>query len=267
MGIIRDPRVMQIILLGIYTLAGVFLLDFSVTWIQIGLTLLLCTILELLLVYWKKGTLVWPPYSAVITGLGIALALRGDTVIPFIIAALVAIGLKHFVRYRGNHIFNPSNSGIVAVTLLIPSTATAPLQWGYFLWILALMSIGGLYLVFKVHRQTLVFSFFLSFIAIQYSRHLIWPEQWNANFSAFMWGGLFVFMFNMITDPKTSPKSIKSQLVFGVSTAVIAQIMIHLNVHNAVFISLAIVTLGRFLIIWIEDNVLNKNQTSVKHSC
>ncbi|WP_407270662.1 RnfABCDGE type electron transport complex subunit D [Radiobacillus sp. PE A8.2] len=254
---------MQIILLSTYAIIGGVLLNFSVTIWQIVVTLGICILLELVILYWKKGAFYWP-YSAVITGLGIALALRADTIIPFIMAAIVAISLKHIVRYRGDHILNPSNSGIVFVSLLLPATATDPLQWGYYLWALVLMSLGGLYLVYKVHRLALVVSFLIGFIGIQFLRQLIWTDLWNANFSSFMWGGLFIFTFNMITDPKTSPKKAKNQIFFGLVIALIAQMLIHMNIHNAVFISLAIVCLGRFLWIWARNQKMFKgNHPSV----
>ncbi|MFZ3579090.1 RnfABCDGE type electron transport complex subunit D [Virgibacillus sp. DJP39] len=257
MGLIRDPRIMQIILLSTYAILGGVLLQFSVTIWQIVITLGVCILLEFFYLYWKKGTFVWP-YSAVITGLGISLALRAETIIPFIMAAMVAIGLKHLIRYQGSHIFNPSNSGIAVISILFPVTATDPLQWGYYLWILGLMSLGGLYLVYKAHRLPLVFTFFTSFVGIQFVRLLIWPDVWNSHFSTYMWGGLFIFTFNMITDPKTSPKGAKSQVIFGLAIALSAQIMIHMNIHNAVFISLAIVCLGRFLWNWAVDQGMFK---------
>lgn len=263
MGVIRDPRILQIILLSIYAILGGALLQFSVTIWQIVITLAVCILLEFIFLYWRKGKLVWP-YSAVITGLGISLALRSETIIPFIMAAIVAIGLKQLLRYQGSHIFNPSNSGIAVISILFPITATDPLQWGYYLWILALMSLGGLYLVYKVHRLPLIVTFLISFVGIQFVRLLIWPDVWNTHFSTFMWGGLFIFTFNMITDPKTSPRGVKSQILFGFVIALIAQVMIHMNIHNAVFISLAIACLGRFLWNWTCDNGFFKtNRSSV----
>lgn len=252
MAVIRDPRTMQIGLLGLYAIVGLALFEFSVSISQILVTLGLCILLELLFVYWKQGKLIWPA-SAIITGLGISLALRAETLIPFIVAAIVAISLKHFIRYRGKHIFNPSNIGIVAVALMVPATATDPLQWGYSIWILALMSLGGFYLVYKVNRLPLVTTFLIAFVGIHFVRQLLWPEMWNTGFSSFMWGGLFIFTFNMITDPATSPKNVKSQLYFGAMIALLAQILIHFNVHHATFISLAIICLGRFVWSWARN--------------
>lgn len=263
MVVIRDPRIMQIVLLGAYTLIGLMYLNFELTVLKLVITLGICIFLEWFFLYLKHGKITLP-YSAVITALGIALLLRSDMVIPYVMASIVAIGLKHALRYHGDHIFNPSNSGIVAISVLFPMTvATDPLQWGYYLWILAVMSLGGLYLVYKVHRLPLVLSFFFSFVAIQWIRLLIWPEVWNSHFSSFMWGGLFVFTFNMITDPKTSPRGVKRQIFFGITIALLAQIMIHMNIHGALFISLALICLGKFLLRWVQDRGMLKRHPSI----
>ncbi|UOQ94005.1 RnfABCDGE type electron transport complex subunit D [Halobacillus shinanisalinarum] len=265
MGVIRDPRIMQIMLLGTYALTGKMLLQLQFTVIQMVVTLTVCILLEWFFVYLKNGTVMWP-HSAVITSLGIVLVLRADTVIPFIMASLVAIGFKHLLRYRESHIFNPSNIGISMIVVLFPlTTSTDPVQWGFYLWILAVMSLGGLYLVHKVHRLPLVLSFFFSFVGIQWIRHIIWTDALNASFSSFMWAGLFVFTFNMITDPKTSPKDVKKQIYFGSSIALTSQVIIHLNIHSALFISLAIICLGQFLWKWVRDLSMSKGkQASVK---
>jgi len=262
MAVIPFPKIVQIVLLGLYTLIGLLFLQFELTLLQLAVTLGVCILLECFFLYLKHREVTFS-YSAVITALGIALVLRSETMIPYVMASIVAIGLKHGLRYKGDHIFNPSNSGIAAISVLFPMiVATDPLQWGYYLWVLAAMSLGGLYLVYKVHRLPLILSFITSFVVIQWIRYFIWPDVWNSHFSSFMWGGLFIFTFNMITDPKTSPKLPKRQIIFGVTIALLAQIMIHLNIHGALFISLALVCFGKFLLRWGQDFGLLRRQVN-----
>lgn len=240
---VKDPRYLQIALLGAYTALGQVFLQFQVTMVQIAVTLVACILLEWVFTYLKDGVFR-SPASAIITGLGICLALRASTVIPFILASIVAIGLKHWLRYRGQHIFNPSNSGIVAISLLAPiAVATAPLQFGFYLYLLVAMSIAGAFLAFKVHRLSTVLTFLATFAGVQWIRLLIWPDSITAHFSTFMWGSLFVFTFNMITDPKTSSRRTRSQILYGFFIGLISQVLITLEVHGAVYISLAAICL------------------------
>lgn len=250
---IRDPRVLQILILTFFTLLGQTYLRFQVTPIQIIVTLVTCVTLELMFVYNRKEQMAVPK-SALITGLSIALLLRADSVYPFFLAAAVAIGTKHWLRYKGGHIFNPSNIGIVVISLLFPITvATAPLQWGFLLALLFVIATAGIYMVFRVNRFPTIISFLAGFLAAGLVRLGISDKSFQAIFNEFMWGGLLVFTFYMITDPKSSPNSRQGQIYFGLATALLGQVFIQLEIHGALFISLAVTCLGRFIWRWSMD--------------
>jgi Na+-translocating ferredoxin:NAD+ oxidoreductase RnfD subunit len=250
---IKDPRVLQILILTIFTLLGQTVLKFQVTPIQVIVTIGTCILLEWLFTYAKKEEFIVPK-SAMITGLSIALLLRADTVIPFLLASIAAITTKHWLQYKGGHIFNPSNIGIVVISLLFPITvATAPLQWGFFLALIFVIATAGTYMVYKVRRFPTILSFLGGFSVAGLTRHFVWDKSFNAIFNEFMWGGLLIFTFYMITDPKTSPNSTQGQIYFGLATALLGQIMIQMEIHGALFLSLALICLGRFLWRWGMD--------------
>jgi Na+-translocating ferredoxin:NAD+ oxidoreductase RnfD subunit len=203
--------------------------------------------LDMVFTFGKKKEIIFPK-SAMITALSIALLLRADTVIPFLLASIIAIGSKHWLQFRGRHIFNPSNIGIVVIALLFPITvSTAPLQWGFFWALLFVMVTAGTYMVYKVNRFPTILSFLSGFIAAGMVRMMIWDKTFQAIFNEFMWGGLLIFTFFMITDPKTSPQSTRGQMYFGFIVAILGQIMIQMEVHSALFISLALICLVRIL--------------------
>lgn len=251
---LKDPRDLQTILLVAFTLVGQFLLEFQVTPLQIVITVLVSVILDLVLSYAKKGEWI-NPKSAIITGLGTALMLRGDSITPFIMASIVGIGLKHILRYKNNHIFNPSNIGVVTIAILFPITvATAPLQWGFYIIILVLISLFGLYLTHKVKRLYIVLSFLGSFIFFGFIRMIVFDHSLHYIFNEFIWGGLFVFTFHMITDPKTSPSLKKEQIFYGVLTALLGQLMIEYQIPSALLVSLAFVCFLRFIVSVIKNH-------------
>ena len=104
---------------------------------------------------------LWPA-SALLTGNGVAFILRvpgtqhGDWWSlhgAWIFAATAAVSLlsKHLIRWRGRHIFNPSNFGLVLCFLVLGKTRAEPLDfwWGPMsLWLalalIALIVAGGL---------------------------------------------------------------------------------------------------------------------------
>lgn len=243
----RDPRILQLLILLGFTVLGRTYLHFQVTTMQIFVTLATAILLEWAFMYWRKGIIVIP-YSAVISALGIALMLRADSIAPYIMAAIIAISSKFLIRYQGNHIFNPSNIGIVAIAIFFPITvATAPLQWGFYVGFLLIIILMGTYLVYKVRRLPLVTSFLIGFVLAGLIRILLLDQSINTVFNNFMWGGLLVFTFHMITDPKTSPVTIRSQIHFGFGVALIGQLLIYMQIPAGLLISLALVTMSSFL--------------------
>ena len=127
---------------------------------QIVVAILVCAVIESGWTLYKTGTLVWPA-SAMLTGSGVALILRlsdmqsndhwswrGWYVFAFV--AGLSLLTKYLIRYRGSHIFNPSNVGLVAAFLLLGSTRIEPLDfwWAPFDgWMIAaylIILVGGL---------------------------------------------------------------------------------------------------------------------------
>jgi Na+-translocating ferredoxin:NAD+ oxidoreductase RnfD subunit len=245
---LRDPRTLQIIILTTFTVLGQMYLQFQVSLLQVLAAVGSSVIFELLFRIVVRKESVTFPKSAMITGLSIALLMRSDDVIPFLLAGIIGISAKFVVSYKGSHIFNPSNIGIVLVLLLFPITvATAPLQWGFYIALLFIIASAGTYMVYRVKRFPIILSFLGGFLATGLARMWIWDKTFTNIFNEFMWGGLLVFTFYMITDPKTSPESKKGQIYFGLLTALLGQTMIQLEVNGAVFLSLAIMCLVWFI--------------------
>jgi enediyne biosynthesis protein E5 len=256
-----DPRIAQIIILSIFSWVGLNFLEFRVTTIQIIVAILTSVLLEVLFTYILTKKII-APLSAIITGLSIGLLLRSDSIIPFLLAAIIAITAKHFFKYKGNHIFNPSNIGIVIISFAFPITvATAPLQWGFLWALLFIIATAGTYMVYKVKRFSTIVSFLSVFFLAGIVRMVIWDKTFTAIFNELMWGGLLIFTFFMITDPKTSPKSVKGQILFGVLIAILGQVMIQIQIHGALFVSLFIICLARILLkIWQERIRVKKGE-------
>jgi len=126
---IRDPRLhVAAVIITIHVLGQVGL-HFRVSVPQILAAILTCAALEIALTFRQTKALVWPA-SAMLTGSGVALILRVVGTPPDspwatqgweIFAAVAGLALlsKYVIRYRGNHIFNPSNIGLVVAFILL----------------------------------------------------------------------------------------------------------------------------------------------------
>ena len=121
-------------------LIGQFEFDFRLSIVQIFTTLLVCGLIEVGVVFWRQRAIIWPA-SALLTGNGIAFILRvpgtkhGDWwstrgLWIYVACGVVSLLSKYLIRFRGRHVFNPSNIGLVLLFLILGSSRTEPLGSG-----------------------------------------------------------------------------------------------------------------------------------------
>src|SRR3954453_12499893 len=125
---IRDPRLhVASVIITIHVL-GQLGLDFQVSVPQILAAILTCWVIEVAITFRQAKAFVWPA-SAMLTGSGVALILRvvGTPDDPwsfyawwvFAIVAGLSLLTKYVVKYRGSHVFNPSNIGLVLAFVIL----------------------------------------------------------------------------------------------------------------------------------------------------
>src|SRR4051812_37505471 len=138
---LRDPRLHLATVIVTLQILGQTVLGFRVSIAQILLSIVTCAVLEVGIAFAKQRVIMWPA-SALLTGNGVAFILRvpgtrhGDwwsTRGWWIFVATAAISLlsKYVITWRGGHIFNPSNIGLVLCFLVLGKTPAQPLD---FLW-------------------------------------------------------------------------------------------------------------------------------------
>lgn len=217
----KDPRWPFAGLLALYALLGTTVLGFNRNWLQIGLTVASACALDMLFAWvLRRQRLV--PLSALISGLSLALLLNyAHDPFLFFFPVFLTIASKYVFTFEGKHVFNPSLFG-VALSLLATSeliTAAPAYQWGGTIAMSLFLVTAALCLfVFRVGKGWLVGSF-LVFYALQTGlrawilRHHLPPE---ALFLGTMTSApFFLFTFYMITDPATSPKTPKGQILLA----------------------------------------------------
>jgi hypothetical protein len=233
---------------------GVSALGFRVSVPQILAALVTAALIEVGWALHQTGKLIWPA-SALNTAAGIALILRvvgtnsGDYWTwrgwyLFALVAALALFTKYVVRYRGAHLFNPSNVALVVVFLLLGSSRVEPLDfWWAPLdnpWMVAAYAIiiaGGLFILSRLRLLPMPLAFWLVLAAglglLAASGHCItarWALQPVCG-SGFWWVVVFspemlFFLFFMITDPKTIPTGRVARVAFAVCIALLATLLI-----------------------------------------
>ena len=123
-----DPRLYQIAVLSSLLVYGMGWLDFD---ISIGRAcLLLATVLATQAIGDRVTATPWNWKSALISGLSLCLLCRTNHPELAFLAAVITSASKFLIRFRGKHIFNPTNGGIVAMLLLTNQVWVSPGQWG-----------------------------------------------------------------------------------------------------------------------------------------
>ena len=177
----RDPRLHLAAVIITLQVLGQTAFGFSLSIAQILVAIGTCAVLEVGIAFFRQHVVMWPA-SALLTGNGVAFILRvpgtphGDWWSlhgAWIFAATAAVSLlsKHLIRWRGRHIFNPSNFGLVVVFGLLGTRLVNPqdLWWGPMspglVLTLAVIVTGGLVIVSRLRMLGLVAAFWLTFAA------------------------------------------------------------------------------------------------------
>src|SRR5579864_4692113 len=250
---LRDPRLHLAATITSLQVIGQVGFHFEVSIAQILLALGTCAVLEVAIAFRSQRVILWPA-SAMLTGNGVAFVLRVPGTVHgdwwslrgwwiFVATAAVSLLSKHVIRWRGEHIFNPSNIGLVICFLALGRSRAAPLDfwWGpTSAWLaLALVIIvsGGFAILWRLKLLRVALGFWVAFAAgigvLALAGHSMTARWHLGPISGFhLWWVLItspevlVFLFFMITDPKTAPRSPRARLVYAVALGVLASVMI-----------------------------------------
>ena len=213
-----DPRVYQsAILLGLL-LYGSLELDFDVT---AGRAVLL--VVAALATQWigtrMSGLPRFDPLSPLISAFSLALLLRTGDEWLAVAGAVLAIASKFVARHRGKHLFNPTNVALVTLMSVTDRAWVSPGQWGSLAWFAFLMACLGTLVVTRAARADVTLGFLATFVALQIGRALWLGDPIAIPLHRLENGGLLLFAFFMISDPKTTPDSRTGRLLFAALVA------------------------------------------------
>jgi len=165
----------------------------------------------------------WPHLaSAYITGISVGILLRSPLFWPYVLCSLLAITSKYVLRVNGRHIWNPSNFGISAMLFLAAeSVATLSIQWGNNLGAMLVIWILGSVIIWRLRRFHICAVYVVSFIALAFVRTWITGDPLLSEISPVTGPEYQLFIFFMITDPKTTVRSKKGQCIVAFLVALV----------------------------------------------
>jgi Na+-translocating ferredoxin:NAD+ oxidoreductase RnfD subunit len=213
----RDPRLYQIATLSALLAYGMSALRFEVAIPQVLVTLGMALGVQLVLGrLW--GLTSYDPRSALISGLSLCLLLRTEQLWVAAAAAALAVGSKFVLRWRGKHVFNPTNVALVAL-LAAGRAWVSPGQWGSSAFFAFLMACLGGLVVNRALRSDVTAAFLAWHLSFLFARTWRLGDPLSIPLHQLQSGALLLFAFFMISDPKTTPDSRAGRILFAALVA------------------------------------------------
>jgi hypothetical protein len=252
---LRDPRLHVAAVLLTLQALGQTVLGFRLSIAQILACLAAGALIEFVVTFFKDKAIMWPA-SGLLTGNSTAFILRVPGTLHgqwwsthgiWIFIGVVALGMasKYLIRWRGRHIFNPSNVALVVAFVVLGPQNSEPLDlWWIPMgpWMIvtyAILIVGGLLIAWELRLLGLVLGFmgaFALFVALALAPvpdHCM-VASWHVTpmCGRDLWQILvtspeiLIFALFMVPDPRTVPEGQLARVVFGVGVALLAVLLL-----------------------------------------
>jgi Na+-transporting NADH:ubiquinone oxidoreductase subunit NqrB len=196
---------------------------------RLFLSLGVCVATEALLSWFDRGKVV-NLLSAYISGISLTLLTKpqGGALWPFVIGGFLAISSKYVLKYRENHLWNPTNFAICALLLAAPAhVSVLSHQFGNDVTTNLVIWTFGLIIAARVGVLHITLTYVISFLVLNAIRALVMGQALLPELAPITGPMYQLFLFFMITDPRTIVKGKQRQIVVTVLIAV-AEMLIRL---------------------------------------
>jgi enediyne biosynthesis protein E5 len=222
-----DPRYLIAILITVVLMVAQFRYHMVGGYERLALSLGVCVATEALLSWFDRGRVV-NLLSAYISGISLTLLTKpqGGAVWPFVIGGFLAISSKYVVRYRDNHLWNPTNFAICALLLAAPSRVSVlSHQFGNDVVTNLIIWTFGLIIAARVNVLHITLTYVISFLALNSLRAAALGQALLPELAPITGPMYQLFLFFMITDPRTIVKGKRPQIVVTVIIAMVEMLI------------------------------------------
>jgi Na+-translocating ferredoxin:NAD+ oxidoreductase RnfD subunit len=259
---------------------GQTVLGFRLSIAQILVCLAVGALIEFVVGFFNDKVIMWPA-SGLLTGNSTAFILRVPGTLHgswwslhgvWIFIGVVAISMasKYLIRWKGRHIFNPSNLGLVIAFVALGPRFTEPqdLWWipmgPWMIVTYAILIGGGLWIGWELKLLGLEIGYMAAFAAFVALALVPVPDHcmiasWHVTplCGWDLWQVLvtspevLIFALFMVPDPRTVPDGQAARFVFGVIVALLSVLLLgpttlEFWTKTAILASLVIACAGRF---------------------
>ena len=248
-----DKRYLAPILVTMVLVVGQLTFGFLESWGRTFLAILTAIGVELVL--GKLFTGKWPHLaSAYISGISIGMLVRSPEIWPYAVCSAISITSKYLIRVDGRHIWNPSNFGIVAMLVLASDTvASLSVQWGNTWLPMVTVWVFGAVIINALGRFHITLTYVASFIVFAAVRAAVTGHPFLAEVAPITGPMYQLYIFFMITDPKTTVRTKQGQMLVAFLVAAMEAALRLMQFVHAPYYALFIVGPTAMLIQIVHD--------------
>jgi Na+-translocating ferredoxin:NAD+ oxidoreductase RnfD subunit len=222
-----DPRYLTAFLITLVLVAAQIRYHMFGSLDRLVLALAACMATETLLSWFDRGKIV-NLQSAYISGISLTLLIKpqGGALWPFALGGFLAIASKYVLRYRDNHLWNPTNFAISA--LLLAATDRISVlshQFGNDITTNLVIWIFGVVIAARVGVLHITLTYVASFLVLNSLRAAALGQPVLAEIAPITGPMYQLFVFFMITDPRTIVRGRVRQIAVAVAIAVMEMLI------------------------------------------
>lgn len=216
-----DPRYLISFLITLVLVAAQLRYNMLGSYDRLVVALGVCLATEAALSWFDRGKVV-NLLSAYISGISLTLLLKpqGSALWPFVLGGFLAISSKYVLRYRENHLWNPTNFAVSALLLLAPSRVSVlSHQFGNDLTTNLVIWIFGLIIAARVGVVHITLTYIATFLILNTARATALGQPLLPELAPITGPMYQLFIFFMITDPRTIVRGPSRQIVVAILIA------------------------------------------------
>ena len=217
-----DPRYLISFLITLVLVVGQVRYHLLGGYDRLVIALAVCTGTEALLSWFDRGKVV-NLLSAYISGISLTLLIKpqGSALWPFVIGGFIAIASKYVLRYRENHLWNPTNFAIATLLLVAPDRVSVlSHQFGNDVATNLVIWIFGLIIAARVGVLHITLTYVLSFLILNTARATLLGQPVLPEIAPITGPMYQLFVFFMITDPRTVVRGRQRQIMVAILIAI-----------------------------------------------
>ena len=200
----------------------------ALSWEQIVLIILFSLAIEHLFLYLNTQRSFYFSYASLSTAIGVVVLLYSSSLWIYFIVIGLGLAQKHFLTFRGEHLFNPSNFALMIALLFFYNDAHIIIgQFGDEILFSMVVFVLALSILVRVNRWIISLAFIVFYLLFEYLLVVSYDPvvTFDMITHRFYSVTFMLFIYFMLSDPTVTPSSYKEQALFSLLIALMITLL------------------------------------------